>query len=559
MGEATASAEKTDPLIGRVINGRFKIEALIARGGMGSVYRAEQQPLGRLIALKVLDPRYSGEEDPEFHQRFFLEASVAAKLTHPNTVTIFDYGRTADDVYFIAMEFVEGPTLAQVLEKEGPLDPKRAVGIAVQIARSLREAHGIGVIHRDIKPANVLITQHGDHEDFVKVLDFGLVKNIEADGEDLTQQGMFMGSPKYMSPEQIRSGDVDGRTDVYSLGVVLYRMLTGRVPFDRQSQVQTLMAHCTDPVPPLSSDEILIPEALENVVLKALAKNPDERYASMNELVAALKQASGGLGVPMAASGDYGLGSSGVMPVGDGMTPSGPIVGLSGTPSDGFMAAATPSGAVEVPIDLELTGSGGKGKLIAGLVLLLAAGTGAYFALAGPSSGATTTTATEGPETVTPDLGATAGTQDPGTADPATPNPVADPAAGIPTGPVQPGAPQLHVRLTLTSDPPGAEVLMGDRSYGTTPASVEWVGENAAPGREVTFSFRLAGYRDRAITRTLTEEPEISVGAALTPIHVGSTGPAHMHTMGMTGTTDMTVMADPTVVTHDEDYLDNPY
>ncbi|NOY91805.1 MAG: protein kinase [Deltaproteobacteria bacterium] len=558
MGAITSSAEKTDPLIGRVINGRFKIEALIARGGMGSVYKAEQQPLGRVIALKVLDPRYSGEEDPEFHQRFFLEASVAAKLTHPNTVTIFDYGRTEDEVYFIAMEYVEGPTLAQILKADGPMEPERAVGIAVQVARSLREAHGIGVIHRDLKPANILITQHGDHEDFAKVLDFGLVKNIESEGEDLTQQGIFMGSPKYMSPEQIRSGDVDGRTDVYSLGVVLYRMLTGRVPFQRQSQVQTLMAHCTDPVPPLSSEEILIPEPLENVVVKALAKNPDERYASMNELVAALKQASQGLGVPMAASGDYGLGSSGVMPVGDGVTPSGPLAVLGGTPSDGFMAAVTPSGAVEIPIDVEATGAG-KGKLMAVLVLLLAAAGGAYLALSGGTpvdtqadgSGAPTVDsrasqgATHAPVAVE-DPGA-AGAQLPGTLE-QVPAPAPDPV------------PLPRVQLTLTSDPPGAEVFLGERSYGTTPASVEWVGDSAAPGREVSFSFRLAGYRDRTITRTLTEDPEVSVGARLTPIHVA--GSNRMHSMGrMSASMSMSAgaMADEAVVSHGEDYLDNPY
>src|SRR6201992_3318 len=167
-----------DPLIGRVVNDRFKITALIARGGMGKVYRAEQAPLGRVCAVKVLNPSYAGEQDPEFHKRFFLEASIASKLTHPNTVTIFDYGKTDDDIYYIAMELLEGRTLHRALREQGPFLPDRTMHIARQICRSLREAHGMGVIHRDLKPANVYLLQHGDEGDVVKVLDFGLVKNL---------------------------------------------------------------------------------------------------------------------------------------------------------------------------------------------------------------------------------------------------------------------------------------------------------------------------------------------------------------------------------------------
>src|SRR5437763_479191 len=186
-----------DPLIGRLINDRFKITALIARGGMGKVYRAEQAPLGRVCAVKVLNPNYAGDSDPEFHKRFFLEASIASKLSHPNTVTIFDYGRTDDDIYYMAMEYLEGRTLHRLIRDESPLDPLRAVHITRQICRSLREAHGLGVIHRDLKPANIYLIAHDEESDFVKVLDFGLVKNVEDNSENLTQTGLFMGSPKY--------------------------------------------------------------------------------------------------------------------------------------------------------------------------------------------------------------------------------------------------------------------------------------------------------------------------------------------------------------------------
>src|SRR5262245_28129860 len=165
-----------DPLLGRIVNDRFRIVALIARGGMGKVYRAEQAPLGREVALKVLNPSYSGDSDPEFHKRFFLEASICSKLTHPNTVTIFDYGRTDDDVYYIAMELLGGNTLHRATREAAPFEPARALHVARQVCRSLREAHGSGVIHRDLKPANVYLVKHGDEADFVKVLDFGLVK-----------------------------------------------------------------------------------------------------------------------------------------------------------------------------------------------------------------------------------------------------------------------------------------------------------------------------------------------------------------------------------------------
>src|SRR5579859_2902548 len=256
MGEGQAAVSRLsgapDPLIGRVINERFRVVALIARGGMGKVYRAEQAPLGRLCALKILNPAYSGEHDPEFHKRFFLEASIASKLTHPNTVTIFDYGRTDDEVYYMAMEYLDGVTLHRAIREAGSFPEDRVAHVSRQICRALREAHSHGVIHRDLKPANIFLVEHGDETDFVKVLDFGLVKNVSDNkGEDLTQTGLFMGSPKYMAPEQIRGDRVDARTDIYALGVIMYEMLTGKVPFDRPNSVNILMAHVNEEAPAL--------------------------------------------------------------------------------------------------------------------------------------------------------------------------------------------------------------------------------------------------------------------------------------------------------------------
>jgi len=293
--EAKGGANQPDPLIGKTVDGRFKIIGVIARGGMGKVYRAEQAPLGRICALKVLSPKYEGDRDPEFHKRFFLEASIAAKLSHPNTVTVFDYGQS-DDIYYIAMEYVDGKTLHRVLRQEGPFGEGRACHIARQICRSLREAHGIGVVHRDLKPGNVLLTQHGDEGDNVKVLDFGLVKDVTGEAEELTQQGLFMGSPKYMAPEQIVGADVSARTDIYSLGVMLYEMLCGKVPFDKGPGVGTLMSHVNDPPPPMEqyNPNLAISEEMAAVVYKCLEKDPQNRFASMDELLGTLKRCGGG-------------------------------------------------------------------------------------------------------------------------------------------------------------------------------------------------------------------------------------------------------------------------
>jgi serine/threonine-protein kinase len=289
---ATASKEGSDPLIGRVINDKFKILSFIARGGMGKVYRAEQAPLGRVCALKVLNANYTGDHDPEFHKRFFLEASLTSKLRHPNTVTIFDYGQTEDGIYYMAMEYLEGYTLHRAIRQVGHLPEDRTIHIARQICRSLREAHSLGVVHRDLKPANVYLLEHGDEPDFVKVLDFGLVKDATAGAEELTQAGLFMGSPKYMAPEQIQGGTVDGRTDIYALGIMMYEMITGKVPFDHAKSLEILMMHVREPPAPMRkvNPAVRVSPALEETILRAMAKDQNERFRSMDEVLAALKR-----------------------------------------------------------------------------------------------------------------------------------------------------------------------------------------------------------------------------------------------------------------------------
>jgi serine/threonine-protein kinase len=297
MSETTGGGEGVDPLLGQTINDRYTIVSLIARGGMGKVYKAEQSALGRVCALKILSPNHDGTRDPEFHKRFSLEASTAARLSHPNTVTIFDYGKDeANDVYYIAMEFLDGRTLHRAIHEEGSIPEARANHIAQQICRSVHEAHALGVVHRDLKPGNVLLCERGEETDFVKVLDFGLVKDVTGKGQDLTQTGVFMGSPKYMAPEQVTSGEISARTDVYAVGIILYEMLCGKPPFEKKQSMSTLVAHVNDAPPPLAARNpgAAISPAIEAVVMCCLEKSPDKRYASMRDLIKALKRAGGG-------------------------------------------------------------------------------------------------------------------------------------------------------------------------------------------------------------------------------------------------------------------------
>jgi eukaryotic-like serine/threonine-protein kinase len=292
-------SEPHDPLVGRVIDGRFTLQSVLGRGGMGVVYRAHQASLERAVALKLMsgvDP----EREAEFQRRFFLEASTAAKLKHPNTITVFDYGSTQLDgerVFFIAMELLEGITLSQLLKDVGVLPVPRAVHIAAQICRSLREAHLAGVVHRDLKPGNVMLVKHDTDDvegDFVKVLDFGLAKSRHgAAGAEggITRAGTFMGSPRYVAPEQINGKVVDARADIYSFGCVFYRMLTGVVPFDGEQAIDILTKHIKEPVPPMSRHGVThIPPVLEELTRRCLEKHPERRMPSLDGVLAMLRQ-----------------------------------------------------------------------------------------------------------------------------------------------------------------------------------------------------------------------------------------------------------------------------
>ncbi len=282
-----------------VFSDRYEMVKHIARGGMAQVYLAKDLLLDRPVALKVLFPELS--VDRSFVERFRREAKAAANLTHPNIVSIYDWGQ-GDSTYYIVMEFVDGPTLSSVL-KQGPLEPERAAGIAASVAAALDFAHRRGVIHRDVKPGNVLIDDRGQ----VKVADFGIARAIGT-SEDLTQTGSVMGTATYFSPEQAQGYPVDPRSDVYSLGVVLYEMATGRAPFKGDNPVSIAYKHVQEPPPRPTSLNPAIPAALEAIMLKAMAKEPAGRYQSAEDMRADLVRFTNGQ--PVAALAALGAATS---------------------------------------------------------------------------------------------------------------------------------------------------------------------------------------------------------------------------------------------------------
>jgi eukaryotic-like serine/threonine-protein kinase len=276
---------------GQPFDGRYRVLGRLGVGGMATVYLAEDSSLGRKVALKVMAERYA--EDGEFVERFRREAQAAARLNHPNIIAVYDRGE-ADGRPYIAMEYLQGRTLKQVIQAEGPLPPERAIAIAMQVLAGLRYAHEHGVVHRDVKPHNVLVGDDGR----IKVTDFGIA---HAGDPQMTEVGSIVGTAQYLSPEQARGRSVGPQTDIYSLGVVLYEMLAGRVPFEGDSSVAIAMQHVSDQPPPLRSLAPDVPESLALVVAHAMLKDSAQRYGSAEEFAADLDRVRRGL-VPAAAT-----------------------------------------------------------------------------------------------------------------------------------------------------------------------------------------------------------------------------------------------------------------
>lgn len=273
-------------MVGKTIVDRYELQELVGSGGMGAVFKGVQRTMNRQVAIKIL-PKL----DPLTAARFHREAKTASRLSHPNTITIFDFGQTAEGFLFIVMEYLVGRSLKPVIVDSGPVPPRRAVHLVGQVCRSLSEAHELGIVHRDVKPDNIFLVHRDDDPDFVKVLDFGIAKVMagEDSDDDLTQAGRIVGTPRYMAPEQALGLPVDHRADIYSMGVLLYHLLTGTPPFRDSSSAMLMMKHAHEM--PESFAERLGPEAasaipagLEAVVMKAMSKSPDARQQTVDIL-----------------------------------------------------------------------------------------------------------------------------------------------------------------------------------------------------------------------------------------------------------------------------------
>ncbi len=552
-GVVPVPASLADPRIGQVLVGRYRLDRLVGKGGMGRVYRATQFPLNRPVAVKILNPEFQ-KKDPQFVRRFFLEAASAARLSHPNTITVFDYGEAESGELFIAMELLLGRPLSRLISAGGPFSAERTVHVAMQICRALREAHNKGIIHRDLKPGNILLLEEGDDGDFVKVLDFGLVKLFNADGEDqpeedpltpdpgheLTKAGMFLGSPKYMSPEQIQGSSLDPRTDIYSLGVLMFNMISGRPPFAGATSVEVIYKHVNQPVPTLASMGVSSNYEVEEVINRCLAKHRDDRFESMNALLGRLKDvqrlltgvstaSETGIDIDLAEFSGSGPRPS-IVPTGDIVSRDLPVPPVASSRPQTHPSRAMPSSSgvtlnsTEAPFvepgHLDdtgggpLLGSGARGgrKLasfapwIAGLAFVLMLGVAA-FVLTRPS---------------------------------------AKPAAPMPTAPTLVEAPvaaedtssaaRPMVKVTFTSEPAGAAVFNAHGlSLGRTPLT-ERLPQSADGAEPVPFLFKLDGHTELT-KRVALVGTQLQVKVTLSPMAEPAAEPAD----------------------GDEDYKENPY
>jgi serine/threonine protein kinase len=298
-----------DPLIGRTVAGRYRVIELLGEGGMGAVYLAEHVAIQKQIALKVLHAEYASKGD--IVTRFQQEAISASRIKHPNVLEIFDFGQLESGAFYLAMEFLEGNDLADEIQRHRVLDPARGLRIAQQICRALAAAHAKGVVHRDMKPENVFLERTPDGEEIVKIVDFGIAllrTNEEAAASSkrrrLTRTGMIFGTPEYMSPEQAGGKHADQRADVYAVGIILYEMFTGAVPFTGETFLGVLAKHLNDTAPPMSAvyPELGISLELQIVIQRALEKRPEERFQSMTEFARALGGTPEGRGIFRAPS-----------------------------------------------------------------------------------------------------------------------------------------------------------------------------------------------------------------------------------------------------------------
>jgi serine/threonine-protein kinase len=454
---------RQDPLIGQVLDGRYRIESVLGEGGMGIVYKAVHTTLRKPLAIKVLRPEVSKNE--QIVQRFKQEAQSASQIGNQHIIDISDFGELADGSTYFVMEFLNGQSLTSALdrakERKEKIGTSRTIYIAKQLCAALGAAHEIGIVHRDMKPDNVQLVQRGDDSDFVKVLDFGIAK-VGGSTSKLTQAGQVFGTPHYMSPEQCAGTNVDHRTDIYAVGVMLYEMATGGVPFDADNLMGILTKHLYEnPIPPHElPPPVDVPPALEAVILKCLSKKPDLRYQTMGDLQDDLEAVEAGL-TPKAVVDHVQRATHASQTAADLESPGRMTVG---------------QGVPGVP------GKRPVGLIIGIVVLLIGGGAGAYFAMGSKPA--------EPEHVVKP------------AAD--TPPATVPPPAANPTPPTTPAAP---TQITIKSDPAGAELYRSNALIGNTPFTLA----KPKDGEQLELELRMSGYENRTFSVSSLTQDELNV------------------------------------------------
>ena len=479
-----------DPMLGQMVDGRFRVVSALGKGGFGAVYRAVQTSVGREVAIKFI---LEGMP-PEGVRRFMREAKATSALRNIHTVTIYDFGQNDDGKLYLAMEMLEGHTLRHRLSSAGEVPWKTALHVVAQIAESLEEAHGLGMIHRDLKPGNIMLTDMGDDPNFVKVLDFGIAKFQDTGQSQITHTGSTLGSPSYMSPEQARGGDLTLSADLYSLGIILYEMLTDRVPFTAEKPVQVLFKHCTEAVPPMRdiNPHLDAPPEVHNLVMTLLQKDPAARYESASQV----KQVARALLAGESSDQLTAVTPAFHTPIQTSAMAPGPSVGgtdktLAATPSTPIgmepTVAHMPTGelpregtdGVETGHLARVGGEDpglpkrGSGMSIAAGIAAVALLGGAWFAFGGGAGksdapkDAKPAQASRAPEPAPKAVGAKAAAAKPAASAPAA---KPKPTPATPVARPQPSAPPVLLQTT----PPGARVEAADgRILGTTPLELK--------------------------------------------------------------------------------------